>query len=174
MKTGVRPYLIRLMLTMVISVVVVTILNEGFYLLQREKNDRAPKTVELTIPAGTAQQLLNGGEGVRLPAEMVFVVGDILEVKNEDVVDHQLGPIWVPSGATGRLELKEPNQYSYTCSFTPGNYLGLDVRQATTLNTRLTALAVGAPSMAVFLFIYGLLVFPIKPAAKLTRSEAKP
>jgi len=42
----------------------------------------------------------------------------------------------------------------------------LDVRQPTTLGTRLTAMAVGGPPLLVFFFIYSLLVFPVKPAQK--------
>lgn len=158
-----RPYLIRLILTAVLSIILVAVMNEGFYLLQREKTDRAPKTIQIVVPSGSAQRVEAGETPVSLPDTMVFVVGDILEVVNQDVVDHQLGPIWVPAGGTGRLELKEPNQYSYSCSFAVNNYLGFDVRLPTTFKTRLTALAVGAPSMTIFFFIYGLLVFPIKP-----------
>jgi hypothetical protein len=163
MKTDLRPYLNRLVITVVISIVIVAAMNEGFYLLQRENTDRGPQTIELVIPHGTAERVATGEKMVGLPEKMVYVVGDVLEVVNQDSIDHQLGPVWVPPGATGKLELKEPDQYSYSCSFAPGNYLGFDVRQPTTFTTRMTALGVGAPSMAIFLYIYGLLVFPIKP-----------
>jgi len=162
MKAEYRPYIIRLIITLILSMLLVGGINEGFYLVQKEKTDRAPTTVQLVIPNGTAARVEAGEQVPTIPEAMVFVVGDVLEVKNEDVASHQLGPIWVPAGTTGRLVLETPEKYSFTCSFVPSRYLGVDVRQATTLGTRLTALGIATPPMAVFLFIYGLLVFPIK------------
>ena len=166
MKTDITPYLERLLVTVLISLVIVGLFNEGAYLLQKEKTDRPPKTVQLVIPAGTAERVAAGESTPSIPEKMVFVTGDVLEVKNEDKSAHQLGPVWVPAGTTGRLELGEPNKYSYSCSFSPSRFLGLDVRQPTTLGTRLAGMALAAPPMAAFFFIYGLLVFPIKAGSK--------
>lgn len=165
-KFDVGPYIIRFIISALISVVVAGLINEGAYLFQKEKYDRPPKTIQLVVPNGTADQLAAGESIKSIPENMVFVAGDVLEVKNEDSVAHQLGPVWVPAGATGRLDLNDPNKYAYSCSFTTQRYLGLDVRQPTTLGTRLTALAVGGPPLLVFFFIYSLLVFPVKPAQK--------
>lgn len=167
-----RPYIVRLMITSVIALVFVAVINEVFYLLQREPHNRAPQTIQIVVPAGTAERLAAGESPLTLPNEMIFVVGDTLEVVNEDSVSHELGPIWVPAGSTGKLVLEEANKYAYSCSFAPGNYLGLDVRLPTTLGTRLTALALAGPTMAVFLFIYGLLAFPIKDARRESQLEA--
>ncbi len=166
MKPEYRPYLKRLLLVLGLSVVFVALINEGFYLLQKDKHDRAPRTLQLVIPDGTAQLVVNGESSPTIPEEMVFVVGDVLEVINEDSADHQLGPIWVPPGSTGRLVLEDANKYSYSCSFAPSRYLGVDVREPTTLKTRLTAMSLAAPPMAIFLFIYSVLVFPIKSNQK--------
>ena len=85
-----------------------------------------------------------------IPADMVFVVGDTLVVKNEDSVSHQLGPIWVPPGASASLNLNQTNNYSYTCSFEPSRYLGLDVRPRVTWATRIVAvLLAGIPTGAM-------------------------
>lgn len=165
-KLDIGPYVVRLAITILISVVVVAAVNEGAFLLQKEKHDRAPKTIQMVIPAGTAERLAEGESIDSIPEKMVFVMGDVLEVVNQDVVAHQLGPVWVPAGATGHLELNEPNRYAYSCSFSTNRYLGLDVRKPTNLATRLAALALAAPPTAAFLFLYGLLVFPIKPAQK--------
>jgi hypothetical protein len=45
------------------------------------------------------------------------------------------------------------------------------VREATTVGTRLVALLFATPPMAIFLFIYSLLVFPIKPKQKAALEE---
>src|SRR5574341_652739 len=165
-KPDLSPYVARLLITVLISLVAVAAISEGAYLFQKEKTDRPPKTVQLVMPAATAGRLAAGETISSIPDKMVFVEGDVLEVKNEDSVSHQLGPVWVPAGATGRLELNEPNRYSYSCSFSNTRYLGLDVRKPATLGTRLSALALAGPPTAAFLFLYGLLVFPVKPSQK--------
>jgi len=158
-----QPYLTRLLLTFLVSAGLVAAINEGAYLFQKEKYDRPPQTVQLLIPSGTALRVAAGEQPPGLPQKMVFVVGDVLEVKNEDTVAHQLGPVWVPPGASGRLTLDQPNRYSYSCSFSAARFLGLEVRKPTTLATRLSALAIGVPPMTAFLFIYSLAAFPLKP-----------
>jgi len=163
MKPDYSPYFMRLAVVALISIAVAFLINEGAYLLQRDKIDRAPQTIQLVIPAGTAERVAQGQPAPGIPDKMTFIVGDELEVKNEDVQPHQLGPIWVPAGSTGSLVLKEANRFSFSCSFTPDQYLGLDVRQATGFATRLTGLMISAPTLAVFLFIYSLLVVPVKP-----------
>jgi hypothetical protein len=165
-KLDTGPYLARLLVTVLISAVLVAAINEGAYLIQKEKYDRAPKTIQLVIPAGTAGRLAAGESIQSIPEKMVFVEGDVLEVKNEDSVSHQLGPVWVPAGAVGHLDLDQPNKYAYSCSFSNSRYLGLDVRKPTTLGTRLAGLAFATPPTAAFLFLYGLLVYPVKPRQK--------
>jgi len=163
MKSDYSPYFVRLALVALISIAAAFLINEGAYLLQRDKVDRAPKTIQLVIPAGTAERVAQGQPAPGIPDKMSFIVGDVLQVKNEDVQPHQLGPIWVPPGSTGSLALKEANRFSYSCSFAPDRYLGLDVRQTAGFVTRLTGLMISAPTLAVFLFIYSLLVIPVKP-----------
>lgn len=162
----VRSYLIRLGMVFAISLAFVIAFNEISFLLQKDQYDRAPQTISLVIPAGTAEQIEAGEDVTSIPSEMVFVLGDVLEVRNEDSVDHQLGPIWVPPGTTGRLVMKQAENLAYSCSFQTSRYLGLDVRQPTTLGTRLTAVGLGAPTLTALIFIYSLLVFPINPTAQ--------
>jgi len=170
-KTDFRPYLIRLFVVFLISLVIVIVISEGAHFLQNDQNDRAPKTVQLVIPSGTADRVAAGESAPGIPQDMVFVLGDVLEVKNEDKVPHQLGPVWVPPGATGSLVLENANKYSFTCSFVPSHYLGLDVRQGTTLAVRMTAILFATPTTTAFFFIYSLLVFPVKPRQKTVAVE---
>ncbi|MEW5870320.1 MAG: hypothetical protein AB1894_13680 [Chloroflexota bacterium] len=156
------PYLLRLLLVSAISLGIVITFNEIAYLIQKDENDRAPKTIQLTIPAGTAQSLESGVDVSIIPPEMVFVLGDVLEVKNEDIVTHQIGPIWVPPDATGSLVMGDAQKFTYACSFKASKYFDFDVRQPTTLGTRLTAISITAPTMGSLLFLYSLLVYPIK------------
>jgi hypothetical protein len=156
-----RPYLLRLGLILGVSIIFVAIFNEAVFLLQKDQYDRAPQTIELVIPAGTSARVEAGEDDPTIPEEMVFVMGDTLLVRNEDSASHQLGPIWVPAGATASLALSEPAKLAYSCSFSTSRYFNLDVRQPTTLGTRMTALFLAAPTMTALLFIYSLLVFPV-------------
>ena len=156
-----KPYIIRLLIVLAISIVFVVIFNEVSYLLQKDKYDRAPETVTLTIPDGTYEKVEAGEEVLSIPDQMVFVVGDTLIVKNNDRVSHQLGPIWVPPNSTGSLNMEKVDKLAYSCSFQTSRYLGLDVRAPTNLTTRLTGLIIATPTMTVLLFIYSLLVFPL-------------
>lgn len=171
MRPEYRPYLVRLLVIVAISFVAMVVITEGAFLLQRDETDRAPKTIQLIVPAGASQRAANGEAVDVLPDGVVFVIGDVLEVVNQDSTDHQLGPIWVPAGSTGRIVLEEANKFSYSCSFTPSRYLGLDVKKPTTIRTRLTGLSISVPTTAAFLFIYSFLVFPIKSRSKEDASE---
>jgi hypothetical protein len=97
---------------------------------------------------------------------MVFVVGDMLVVHNEDSSDHQLGPLWVPAGSSASLLLEKAERTAYSCSFQNTKYLGLLVQESTTLGTRLSALLLAAPATTMFLFVYSLIIWPLTPRQK--------
>lgn len=153
----------RIGIITVISIIFALFFNEVTYNMQRDPNDRAPKTITLVIPDGTARRIAEGQKVSLLPEEMVFVVGDTLAVENKDQSPHQLGPVWVPPGATGSLKLERVDKLSMDCTFESSRYLGLDVRTATTWGTRLLALALTAPTLGVLLYLYSLAAYPAKP-----------
>lgn len=161
-----RLYMKRLLIVFTICLIFVLAFNEVTYMLQKDEFDRAPQTIQLVIPAGTADRVAAGGAVPSIPEKMVFMLGDTLQVKNEDVVAHQLGPVWVPPGGTSSLRMERADKYAYHCSFAGTQYLGLDVRQPTTLGVRLTALAFATPTMTALIFLYSLLVFPVEKSAK--------
>ena len=168
-KSDLRPYVIRLVVIFALSVVIVIAFNEISYALQKDEHDRAPKTVQMVIPSGAAASVEAGKDPIDLPEEMVFVVGDVLEVTNQDRVSHQLGPVWVPPGSSGSLTMENIGKLAYSCSFSTTQYLGLDIRQPTTLTTRLVALSFAAPTMTALIFIYSIAAFPISTGGKETR-----
>jgi hypothetical protein len=89
---------------------------------------------------------------------MKFVVGDTLIVQNEDKVDHQLGPLWIPASTSARLSLDQVESLSYECSFQPGKYLGLDVNEPLTLGTRIYGILYIALPMAILFALYSLAI----------------
>ncbi len=165
-KTKYRPYIYRLIIVMVISTIAVAIFNEVTYNFQRESYDRNPRQIELVIPPGTAERVAAGEKEPTIPDQLVFVKGDVLVVRNEDRVSHQIGPVWVPPGATGSLTMAEANDLAYSCSFTPSRYLSVDVRQPTTWGVRLSALLLAAPTVGVLIFLYSLILLPVEGKKK--------
>ena len=59
-----------------------------------------------------------------------------------------------PAGATASLAMDIPEKLTYSCSFSPTRYLNLDVRQPTTIVTRIIALTVAVPTLSALVFLY--------------------
>jgi hypothetical protein len=151
----------RLLLSAVLGLLVGVLVSEVPFLFLRE-TARAPREIVLTIPAGTAAQIARGEQPPSIPENMTFVVGDRLVVKNEDAIDHKLGPLWIPANSSARLLLDQEESLAYECSFQPGNYFGLDVREPLTLGTRLYGIFFVAIPMAIMIALYSLIITPTK------------
>lgn len=152
----------RLITLALISIAGVLLVSEVSYRLLREDNSRAPGLIQLVIPAGTAKSIEAGENEPSIPEDMVFVVGDVLAVKNEDSGDHQLGPLWIPAGKIASLPMGQAMNYSYSCSFQTSQYLGITVREPVTWSSRVGAVVLAAPPTMAFLFVYSLVVRPLK------------
>ena len=135
-------------------------LSQASYLLSpdRESVQRAPQETQLVIPYGTAAEVKQGGANPQIPQSLTFVQGDVLIVRNEDVVAHQLGPLFIPAGTSSALKLDNNNDYNYACSFTPTKYMGLTVLPRVTAGVQLQGvLAIGLPT-GMMLAIYSYLM----------------
>jgi hypothetical protein len=89
---------------------------------------------------------------------MLFVVGDTLIVKNEDAVDHQLGQLWIPANTSARMALDAEQNMAYECSFQPGKFFGLNVREPLTWGTRVYgALYAGLP-LGILIALYSFVI----------------
>jgi hypothetical protein len=152
---------IRFLVFLVASAVLIALGSEAIFLAIKDPSDRAPQQVTLVIPEGTAQKVAAGQDVTSIPAEMTFVVGDTLVVKNEDTSTHQLGPVWVPAKSSANLALGQANNMAYECSFSTSRYFGLDVRQPTSFWTRIQGLMMASPITAIMAFVYSILVWPL-------------
>lgn len=160
MTATAKAVLARLGITFLLGLLVGVLVGEGAYWLLRGESENAPRVIEIVIPAGTARQIAAGGPGPALPS-MVFTAGDVLMVRNEDEVSHQLGPLWIPPGSTASLNLDRPNAYSMACSFQSSQILGLDVRPRIRPIDRVQGiLAVMIPTW-MLLWVYSLVAVPL-------------
>ena len=162
------PLLKRILLSLLIGIVISAAITEISFLTLREVN-RDKQVIVLTIPPGTAEQVARGEQPPSIPKDMIFIVGDVLIVKNEDSVAHELGPLFIPPDSSAHLEFASEENYSYSCSFTPGKTLGLDVRSPVTVYTRILGILFAGLPLGGLIAVYSIIVRPLKP--KQTKEE---
>lgn len=150
----------RILISLLIGLLAGLAISEITFFFLRE-TARPPQEVVLTIPAGTAEQVSRGEQPPSIPSNMIFVVGDTLVVNNQDVVDHKLGPLWIPPKSSAQLSLDQKGNFAYECTFQAGSYLGLDVREPLTLSTRLDGILRAGLPMAILIAVYSL-VMPVQ------------
>lgn len=148
----------RLLFSFLLAAAFLLLFSEAAYRLMRSPDERGPQTIEITIPKGTAERITMGMPVPTIPDDMIFVIGDTLLVNNQDVVPHQLGPLWIPANGSASLQMQRVDDYVYSCTFQPTKYLGFTVRTATTWQSRLAALWYGTIPLTMFIFVYSLMV----------------
>ena len=151
----------KIIISALLGLLVGVLVSEVPFLFLQE-TARPPREITLTIPAGTADQIARGEQPPSIPENMTFVVGDTFVVRNEDAVDHKLGPLWIPAKSSAELSLDQEESLAYECSFQPGNYFGLDVREPLTLGTRLYGILFVAIPMSIMIALYSLMLAPTK------------
>ena len=147
----------RIIISMLLGIILAAITTEVSYQVLKREN-REPTRVELVIPAGTAASIEKGEAPPGIPEDMTFVVGDIFVVVNQDEVDHQLGPLWIPPGTSASINLDTEENYSYECSFQTTRIFGLDVLQPVTLGTRLTGILFAGFPLGALFSVYSVLL----------------
>jgi hypothetical protein len=155
----------RIVISFLLGMLVAAVSTELSYQVLKREN-REPQQIELVIPPGTAQNVADGQVPPNIPEDMTFVVGDTLIVVNQDEVDHQLGPLWIPAGASASLNLDTVENYIMDCSFQPGKVLGMDVRQPVTLGTRLTGILFAGFPLGALFAVYSILIASDKKKEK--------
>ena len=150
----------RLLISLVLGILIGVAVSEIPFIFLRE-TARAPQEIVLTIPLGTAEQVARGEQPPSIPADMIFVVGDTLIVKNDDTADHKLGPLWIPAHASAEMPLGEVGNLAYECTFQPNKYFGLDVYESLTASTRIYGILFAGLPMAVLIALYSI-IMPLK------------
>jgi hypothetical protein len=151
----------RVVISMLLGVLLAAVTTEVAYQVLKREN-RAPQRIELVIPAGTAENIADGEAPPSIPEDMNFVVGDTLVVVNQDSVDHQLGPLWIPAGTSASMNLDTEQKYVLQCSFAPTKFLGIDVLQPVTFATRLTGILFAGFPLGALFAVYSVLFVPDK------------
>lgn len=150
----------KILVSMLIGLAIGVAVGEIPFIFQRE-TARPPKTVTITIPLGTAEHVALGEKPPTIPENMIFVVGDVLVVENNDSADHKLGPLWIPAHTSAQLALGQKENLAYECSFQPGKYFGLDVRDPLTMGTRIYGILYAGIPLGILIALYSF-AFPSK------------
>ncbi len=99
-----KALFVRFLICLGFGLVLAIPLSEIGFRIARNNTSRPARTIELTIPPNTSNQV-SRGKSV-LPQDMVFVVGDKLLVHNQDSVAQTLGPLFIPPGSSASLILQ--------------------------------------------------------------------
>lgn len=150
----------RIGISLLLGLLLGAAISEVPFLFLRE-TARPPEEITLVIPNGTSEQVARGEQPPSIPENMAFVVGDTLVIRNDDVVDHKLGQLWIPANSSAQLSLDQEQNFAYECSFQPGNYFGLNVNEPLTLGTRLYGILYAGIPLGVLIALYAL-VMPTK------------
>ncbi len=154
----------RVLISMGLGLLLGLFLSEITFVFIRE-TARPPKSIELVIPAGTAAAVAQGKQPPALPESMNFVQGDTLIVKNEDSVNHQLGPLWIPPGTSASLRLGTVENFAYECTFQPRKYFGINVYEPLTPQIRLEGILEAGVPVGFLFSVYSILILPKKTKA---------
>ena len=152
----------RILISMLVGILFGVVISEMTFYFLNTGETRPPEVVNLVIPLGTAEKVARGESDPTLPATMVFVAGDTLVVKNLDLVVHELGPLFIPSGSSASMKLDSEQNYAFTCSFEPSKYIGLNVVSPLTLTTRIAGILEAGLPMGMLIAVYAIFAMPVK------------
>jgi hypothetical protein len=148
-----NPIIRRVIYSLLVGLLLGVAITEIPFLFLRQ-TARPPKEITLVIPKGTAEQVARGEQPPSIPKNMLFVVGDILIVKNDDNIDHKLGPLWIPANTSARLPLATEDNFAFECSFQPGKSLGIDVHEPLTMSTRIYGIIYAGLPLGILIALY--------------------
>jgi hypothetical protein len=85
---------------------------------------------EIVIPLGT-QARIDAGEPVDVLSSPIRVkVGEAVRIRNDDTVDHVIGPYYLQAGAALQQTYRAPQTIEYTCFVNPDQAITLVVEEA--------------------------------------------
>lgn len=89
-----------------------------------------PRTIEIVVPAGTAERMAAGEKVVVMPPRLEFTVGDQIRIRNEDSVEQSVGPYVVQAGQELLLRYGKEGTYEGYCPLTEGERYEIVVKAA--------------------------------------------
>jgi hypothetical protein len=156
----------RVGLGVLVGLALGAVLSEAAFYFLDSGETRPPGVIEIDIPPGTAARVAQGQSDPNLPADLDFVLGDTLLVKNQDSVVHQLGPLLIPPGTSSTMKLESAQDYAVSCSFQPSQYLGLNIGSPLTPAIRLVGILEAGLPMGFLFALYTLIAVPARKSVR--------
>ena len=147
----------RIGISLLLGLLLGAAISEIPFLFLRE-TARPPEEITLVVPRGTAEQVARGEQPPSIPANISFVVGDTLVIRNDDIVDHKLGQLWIPANSSAKLSLDQEENFAFECSFQPSNIFGLNVNEPLTPGIRLYGILYAGIPLSVLIALYSLVM----------------
>ena len=119
--------LLRWVLSLGSGIVLAGALSFASWLILSGGPTRAAEEIEVVIPAGTAARVQAGAPPPSIPDKLTLIQGDTLVLRNQDSVEHRLGPYRVAAGDTLQAPLGQTGSQRFSCTFHPGGVIGLAV-----------------------------------------------
>jgi len=155
-----RSVLLRVVFSLLFGLLIAYVISEGSFNLLKRDQDRQPQTITLIIPAGTAARVAAGENPPSIPTDMTFIVGDTLQVINLDAANHQLGPLFIPSGTTATLAFNALGNFDYACSFRADKYFGLTIKKPITITDRILGVIFAGLPLGILIALYAVFAAP--------------
>lgn len=112
-----------------LAAVVVAMLLVGGVVWAMASHDPEPRTVTIVVPKGTGVRLAMGEKVEIMPTRLEFRVGDTIEIRNEDLADHSVGPYQVKAGQRFKLRYGAPGVYEGYCPLSEGERYEIVVKE---------------------------------------------
>lgn len=81
---------------------------------------RDAETIAIVVPPGTADRLAAGEKVEIMPTRLEFRVGDMIRIRNDDDVEHSVGPYQVKAGQEMVLRYGAVGVYEGYCPLSEG------------------------------------------------------
>jgi plastocyanin len=94
-----------------------------------DDSSKAPADFNYTIPVGAAEAFKAGQPLDILPPVLEAKVGQVLQIVNEDVAGHQIGPFYVGAGETLRQRFSSTGTFVGTCTVHPNGEIMVLVKE---------------------------------------------
>ncbi len=89
-----------------------------------------PADYSFLIPAGAGERFDAGDPLEILPQDLPVVVGEVIEIVNEDDRGHLVGPFYVAAGETFRHSFASPGEFVGICTVHESGRITLTVTEA--------------------------------------------
>ena len=115
------------LLPLIVTVTLVAACGSEPAALIEDETELGEADYAYVIPLGAGEALDQGQPLEILPGEMTVLVGEVIEIVNDDDRGHLVGPFFVGAGETLRQRFASPGEFIGVCTVHPSGELRLEI-----------------------------------------------